>query len=29
MTHDRPAGALHEQETAAEARLLFPDLTPV
>jgi len=29
MTHDRPAGALHEQGTAAEARLLFPDLTPV
>lgn len=29
VTHNRPAGALHEQETAAEAGLLFPDVAPV
>jgi putative SOS response-associated peptidase YedK len=29
VTHDRHAGALHEQATAAEAGLLFPDPAPV
>jgi putative SOS response-associated peptidase YedK len=29
VTHDRPAGALHEQETAAEAGLRFPDFASV
>jgi putative SOS response-associated peptidase YedK len=28
VTHARPAGALREQETAAEAGLLFPDPSP-
>jgi putative SOS response-associated peptidase YedK len=29
VTHDRPVGALHDQETAAEAGPLFPDFAPV
>jgi putative SOS response-associated peptidase YedK len=29
VAQDRPEGALHEQETAAEAGLLFPDPAPV
>lgn len=29
VARDRPTGALHEQETAAEAGLLFPDPAPV
>jgi hypothetical protein len=28
VTHASPAGALREQETAAEVRLLFPDPAP-
>jgi hypothetical protein len=29
VIHDRPAGALHAQESAAEAGRLFPDVAPV